>query len=180
MASYVEGLEFAKPTPLHALTPAALAAVEAHRRAAARTRLDRILADIVTRVGRPRPLPYDGELITSGARGLLALGEQAGFAVRVHELVDGCMVEGLHRSERIGWRAWWIAGKTDGASWHEPFRFEMVDDERTIAMDAKAHVGKVGHRSAGMGTRRMSQVASPHGVPMNITELRRRIGGYHA
>lgn len=180
MASYAEGMEFARPTPLHAITPAALAAVEAHRVAAARTRLDRVMAQIVTDVGRPQRIPYDGERITSGARSLLALGEEHGFASRVHELHEGCMVEGLHRSERVGWRAWWIAGATGGASWHEPLRFEMVDDTRPIGMDATARVGKKGHRSTGMGTRRLSQVASPAGVPMNVTALRKRIEGYHA
>lgn len=180
MASYVEGLEFARPVPVHALTPGALAAVEAHRAMAARTRLDRLMAQVVTRVGRPAPIPYDGERVTASARSLAALGEAAGFTVRTHELVDGCMVEGLRRADRVGWRAWWIAGKTDGASWHEPLRFEMVDDTREIAMDATARVGKKGYRSAGMGTRRLSQVASPHGVPVNVTELRKRIEGYHA
>ena len=61
------------------------------------------------------------------------------------------------------------------ATWHEPWRYELIDDTRPIAIDARSHTGKVGYRSLGMGTQRMSITGTPWGIGIGITALTARI-----
>lgn len=159
----------AKPAKQHTLTAAAEYARTAHRRHAY---LKANGGALVTDHGRPPWVPFTGDVVPSAARTLQRLAESAGFDVRVHERRDGCTVEGLHAGLRLGFRAHWTRGRTDGASWHEPLRFAMIEDHRTVETTPTfGNVAKAGHRAAGMDTRHLVQVSSPHGMPANITTL---------
>lgn len=190
--------EFSPPRPTHALTPAALDAVASVRRLGAETRQAALLAELVTNVGNPPPVPYvaapgfsvrweTGEVVhvvtgaekpldpvTAAARRLLALAESRGFTVQLLTTHDSCTVEG-HHPDRVGFRAMWKRGASDSATWHEPWRYEEIDDNRPIGIDARAHTGKVGYRSPGMGTRRLSIVGTPWGIGIGITALTARL-----
>lgn len=166
------GIEFGRPTPVHTLR----AHVRDHELALAN--LDRRIDAQVAAFGRIGEVDlsqeFDGEVETAGARRLLALAEDNGFTAQMLISGDTCCVEGHHPS-RVGFRAWWTRGAADGGSWHAPWAYAMITDERTVEMDAKAHVGKKGHRTTGQGTQRMTIVASPRGVASNVTEISRRI-----
>lgn len=166
------GIEFGRPTPVHTLR----AHVRDHELAMAN--LDRRVDAIVAEFGRVGDAvdaqAYDGEVETAGARRLLALARENGFTAQIIVSGDLCTVEGHHPS-RVGFRAYWTRGAADGGSWHAPWAYAMIHDERSVEMDAKAHVGKKGHRTTGQGPHRMSIVASPRGVASNVTEISRRI-----
>lgn len=125
--------------------------------------------------------PYTPDPITAAARRLLADAEAAGFTAQLLSGEDWCVVEG-HRlpAERVGFRAWWRRGKADGGTWHEPWRYELIEDTRVVAIDEKKRVGKVGYRSPGVGTQRLSIVGTPWGIPLGITALISRVRGYRA
>lgn len=181
MTTYVYGHEFLRPPPAHTLTPGALEAVESVKRHGMARRLDKEVARIVIAHGNPPRVAYEGEAVTRNARALLRKAEAAGFTARLHDLGDGCMVEGYRLSpERVGFRAWWTRGQADGATWHEPWRYEMVEDTRPIGIDQKAKTGKVGYRGAGLGTQRLSIVATPWGKPLTYTQLNARLDDYDA
>lgn len=194
MPTYQRAHQFAMPIPVHALTPAAEDARLAVRRHGYKRHMERVMAEIVTNVGRPpAPVPFEGSVVTDNALRLEKAARAAGFTVRLHELARACMVEG-HRAVTledgspswVGFRAVWIVKTSkgeesmgaDGATWHEPWRYEMVDDARRVKMDAKAHTGLKGYRTRGQGTRRLSIVASPVGVALTHTALTQRIAGY--
>lgn len=164
------GIEFARPTPLHALSPAALAAVEAHRAVAATDRLE----EFVTDHGRPRREPYTGS-VPANATKLRRLAEAHGFETMIVELEEGCRVEGHHAERRVGFRATFIRGRADGASWHEPYRYAIVRDDRPVGVNALTRTGLKGKRPAGVGTTRLALLASPSGFPITHTELTERI-----
>lgn len=194
------------PTPVHALRESSLAAVESMRQAGLARRVDRLMAKITRDVGRPPAdevetwlvtpqrrwriggkmvtvitgAPYAPDPITDAARRLMALAEEVGFEVKLLSGVSWCRVEGLRREERCGFRATWTEGAADIATWHEPWRYELIEDTRTVAVDQKARVGKAGHRSPGVGVERLSIVASPWGVPIGVTALTARLKGYRA
>lgn len=179
MPTYTFAHEFAKPLPPHMLTDAAESGRVAMEDYGRRRLLDRVMAQMVTTHGQRSAgevgQAYDGQVVTPNARSLAALGESAGFEVRVHEMADRCMVEGVDADRRMGFRAWWVRGSADACSWHEPWRYEERDDPRPIRMDAKKRVGLKGYRSTGMGTRRMVCVGSPQGLPLTYTDLRARL-----
>lgn len=180
MATYVFAREFARPVPAHTLTDSARDAVMAVQRYAATRRLDRAVAGIVLDVGRPPgSAAWEGDPVARNARGLLALAQEHGFTARLSVVGESCMVEG-HHPARVGFRCYWRRGRILGGSWHEPWRYELVDDPRTVAIDQRARVGKAGHRSPGMGTTRLSIVASPRGVPIGYAALKARLIGYDA
>lgn len=177
MATYQFAHEFAMPVPLHALEPSSLEAVAAMEEYGRQRRLDRVMASIVMTHGQGAATsePWTGEAVTSNARGLARIAEDAGFEVRVHEFADRCMVEGVKMPERMGFRAWWVRGGADVCSWHSPWRYEEQDDDRPVKMDAKKRVGLKGFRSTGMGRRRMVCVGSPQGLPITYTALKARL-----
>ncbi|QDP45568.1 hypothetical protein SEA_FUZZBUSTER_84 [Microbacterium phage FuzzBuster] len=190
MSTYANAHEFARPVPYHALTPGALEAVEMMKRMGADRIVDKICAGIVTKHGNPRKVLFAGDAVTTNARKLLARAEAAGFTARLHDLGDGCMVEGYRlEPEKVGFRAWWSMSTSrtgvqsisaDGASWHEPWRYEMRRDDRPIGIDQKARTGKVGYRGAGLASEHMRIVATPWGLPINHTELDARLAPYDA
>ena len=181
MTTYVYGHEFLRPPPYHTLTPGALEAVEVMKRLGVARRLDREMDRIVIKHGNPKRVPYDGDPVTRNARALLRRAEAAGFTARLHDLGDACMVEGYRLApEKVGFRAWWTRGSADGASWHEPWRYEMQRDDRPIGIDQKARTGKVGYRGAGLGTEHLRIVGTPWGLPINHTELNARLALYDA
>lgn len=167
--------EFAKPIPVHAQTPEALAAVEAHRRQGIERRLQKDAATIVTDHGTPPVRPYPGGVVTRNARALAARAKAAGFDVKVLEFPDSCRVEGLHRDRRVGFTATWTRGRAGGASWHEPWRYGIVEDRRPVGVNAKTRTALAGKRGAGMGTTRLAILASPRGLPINHATLNERI-----
>lgn len=187
MTTYMQAHEFLRPIPYHALTPGAIEAVEAMKvegdaRLAARV-VDRLMSKVVTKHGNPRrPVDdYDGDAVTANARRLLARALDLGFTARLHDLGSACMVEGYRLApKKVGFRAWWTRGSADGASWHEPWRYEVVPDKRAIGIDQKARTAKVGYRGAGTTTERLAIVATPWGKPINHTVLGRLLDEYDA
>lgn len=181
MAVYKEDHRFSVPIPAHALTPGALEGVEAMKRMALERDIDRICAKIITKHGNPPREAYDGDPVTANARKLLERALGIGFTARLHDLGDACMVEGYRLTPaKVGFRAWWTRGSADGASWHEPWRYEVQRDDRPIGIDQKARTGKVGYRGAGLGTEHLRIVATPWGKPINHTELGHRLDEYDA
>lgn len=166
---------FARPTPLHALEPSSLAAVEAHRRMAWRDRLEREAAQLVTAHGRPHREPYDRDPVTAAARRLLAKADAAGYRTNLVVLPDRCAVEGFRPESAF--RATWVRGKTDGATWHEPRdRYEYIDDTRPEPKKAEnTKLSLAGRRPVGCPRVHLVLVASRRGVPISITELEKRI-----
>ena len=166
----VVGLEFGRPLPVHAQRPEALAAVEAQRRLDEERRREAFATDH----GRPRIKPYRGG-IPANATKLEALAQRHGFETMIVELADGCRVEGHHPERRVGFRATFTRGRADGASWHEPYRYAIVRDDRPVGVNALTRTGLKGRRPAGVGTTRLALLGSPSGFPITHTELTERI-----
>lgn len=187
--------EFCKPKPVHAQAGGSVEAVEAIRRMGqARRALLAEAKPVAVAVAEPyaispgfevawrtgeivsvvtgAPKPIDP--VTAGARRLLALAEAKGFTAQILTTDDACTVEGHHPS-RVGFRAIWKRGATHSASWHEPWRYEEITDERPQAGDSRTKTGKAGHRAPGVGTRRLSITGTPWGIRVNITELTTRL-----
>jgi len=190
MATYRSSFgALAMPTPLHALTPAALAAVEAHRLMGLEKVLQREVhgwidgrgdrrGGIVTKHGNPKRSAWEGEPVTANARRLLALAEASGFTAHLLVEVERCIVEGYRLAPRKeGFRATWVRGSATGGgfAWCTPWRYEEQDDDRPVGIDAKARTGKVGYRSPGVDRRHLRIVGSPWGLPVTWTELQRRV-----
>lgn len=97
VTTYQFAHEFHRPVPYHALVPSSLAAVEAMQRVVASSRIDQVMASIVTEHGNPRIDPFDGDVVAPFARLMLAKAEQAGFTAQLLELPRGCVVEGYRR-----------------------------------------------------------------------------------
>lgn len=167
--------EFAKPYPVHAQQESSIAAVEAMRRYGIERRLQKDAATIVTDHGRPPVRPYPGDVVTRNARALAERAKAADFDVKVLEFPDSCRVEGLHRGRRVGFTATWTRGRAGGASWHEPWRYGIVEDRRPIGVNAKTRTALAGKRAAGIGTTRLAILASPWGLPINHATLNERI-----
>lgn len=167
--------EFGRPIPVHAQQPSALAAVEAHKRIALERDAVRRMDEIVTDHGRPALVPYDGDVVTSTARGVVKLAEANGFEVKLFRFPDSCRVEGLHRGRRVIFRATWTRGEADGAAWAEPWRYGLVSDTRPVGVNKKTRTSLAKKRAAGIGTTRLTILASPYGLPINHTTLKERI-----
>lgn len=179
----------AMPTPLHAQTPGALAAVAAHRRIGLERIVDREVygytdgrgvhrGGLVTKHGNPPGSSWDGDPITRNARNLLADAEASGFTAHLLVHGDRCTVEGYRLApDKIGFRATWFQGSASGGgfAWCTPWRYEMVDDDRPVGVDSVAKVGKVGYRSPGMDARHLRIVGTPWGLPIAYNELVRRV-----
>lgn len=121
--------------------------------------------------------PWRGQLVPAGAKRLASLAEAAGFEVRIDETMHGCVVSGHRAEPRCGFRASWTRGLTSGASWHEPLRYEMVEDRRPVEIDQRSRVGKVGFRTTGQSAYRLSLVATPTGLPLGVRALEDRLRG---
>jgi hypothetical protein len=161
------GLEFARPIPTHALTDGARAAVA---RMAARRRME---LDLTADVGNPPIVPHSGKPPADLAR-IERLAIAAGFTVTRYESVTGHALQGVRGD--VGFRAYWQHGRTRGATWHERrARWVIVDDPRPIKMNVRDSVGLKGYRSEGMGRQRLKLVASPAGMPLNVTDLEKRL-----
>jgi len=190
VTTYQFAHEFLRPVPYHALLPESLAAVEAMQSVVASSRIDRLMASIVTDHGNPRVVPFDGDVVAPTARLMLAKAEHAGFTAQLLELPRGCVVEGYRRRDDgmpVCFRARWrihVAGSgavsrpADGASWHEPWRYEMGRDDRPVGINKQDRVALAGKRGAGLAAAHMRLVASPWGMPIDHTELKRRIAQY--
>jgi hypothetical protein len=190
MATYRSSFgALAIPTPAHALTPGAVAAVEAHRLIGLERSLQREVhgwidgrgdrrGGIVTKHGNPKRSPWEGDPVTPNARRLLASAEAAGFTAHLIVEAERCIVEGYRLApRREGFRATWVRGAASGGgfAWCEPWRYEIQDDDRPVGVDSVALVGKVGYRSPGVDRRHLRIVGSPWGLPIGYTELARRV-----
>tara|TARA_B100000700_G_scaffold110520_1_gene124504 strand:- start:272 stop:805 length:534 start_codon:yes stop_codon:yes gene_type:complete len=174
MSSYLTAPGLAKPTPLHALTPEAEDAHIAHRRVAYEDRMRREVARIVTDHGRPHVEPLEGDVVTAGARRLLADADARGWRTNLVELADRCVVEGIRGDEAF--RASWVRGGAGVGTWHERrHRYAMIEDRRTVAIDEGARVGKAKHRTLGLDAYHLSIVASPRGVSIGVTAVAQRV-----
>lgn len=169
---YLSAPEFSRPTPVHAQVAAELRERErAGQTAALRRRMRG--AELVTDVGNPAP--YRGKLVPANALKVADAARAAGFEVRVIEYPDGCRVEGLHRERRVGFRADWVRGRTAGASWHTPYRYAVVRDDRPVKASAVSHTALKGYRPVGVGETRMQLLGRPQGMKINHTTLLERI-----
>lgn len=182
MATYTRLMAYGvqRPTPAHTLTDGAEEARTSLRRLGREARLRRRVSAIVTVHGAPRVQPYDGALVPAVAMSLEHLALTAGFEVTTRETATGCVVEGLHRARRVGFRAHWSRGVSRGATWHSGGRdhWTLVDiTDRPIGVDANAKTTKAKHRHDEQDRTRLVLVESPRGVHINVTELRRRIKG---
>lgn len=168
----------AKPTPAHALTEAAEDARESMRRLGYEKRLERAVSSLVTQHGHARVVPYDGG-VPAAAKRVLAKAKAAGFDAELIEHATGCVVQGIRRRDRVGFRAWWERGKTTGGTWHSGGRdrWKLVDiSDRPIGVDARTRTTKAKHRHDANDTTRLVLVESPRGIACGITEIERRIG----
>ena len=169
--------EFAKPIPVHALTPEAEAAVDAVRRHGRARRLDAEAAKIVTAHGSPHVADYAGG-VPAAAKRLQRIAEAEGFQTLIREDGPSTIVEGLHRGRRVGFRAYWDRGRTAGGSWHSGGRdrWRLIDiTDRPIGADTRTHTTKVGHRHDETDRTRLQLAESPHGVNVAVAEIERRI-----
>lgn len=179
MSTYRADHRLARPTPLHALRPGSLAAVERMRAAGSSHRVDRAVAALVR--SHPRPEPVSGEAVgkvPAAAAGLASLAASRGFEVRTDHVGDLLVVSGLQAATRVGFKASWRNGRTIGASWHEPWRYELVRDDRPVGVNANTRTGLAGKRPAGVGRERLRLVGTPWGQGLNVTALADRLMGY--
>lgn len=177
MVRYRNSMRLRMPLPWHMISPETEAGRammrERHAQEASRAFVGQPIA---TSHGDSRPWP--GELVPAGARRVAALAESLGMQVRIDETLHGCVVSAHGVTpRRFGFRARWAKGRFVEASWHEPLRYEMIEDRRPVGMDARSRVGKKGFRSAGQGAHRLSLVATPAGVALGMRELEARLGG---
>jgi hypothetical protein len=129
---------------------------------------------IETDVGNPSP--FRGDVVTPGARSLLELGQAHGFECQIVTLPDRCEVQGIDRARRIGFRAVWVRRRTIGGLWYAPTRFEYEEDVRPFGVDKTALVALKGKRHPrGATPYRLRQRESPLGMPVNVTELERKV-----
>lgn len=167
--------DFARPRAAHTLTDAAAEAVEAVRRHGHARRAELVVSSLITNVGNPRVTPYDGP-IPAAAKRIGALAERHGFTVTLHVTRGGHSLVGVDKARGRGFALHWRAGKTAGGTWHEKReRYVIAPDPRPIVMHKTDHVGLKGKRSTGMSDTRLVLVASPRGIPYNVTEIEKRI-----
>lgn len=167
--------EFSRPIPVHAQTPGALRAVETMRAIGLERIAQREMDQIVTDHGRPPIATYERDVVTANAKKLATLAEAHGFEVHTLRFPDACRVEGIHRGRRVGFTATWTRGRASGASWHEPWRYGIVADTRPVGVNKMTLTGLAGKRAAGIGTTRLTILASPVGLPINHATLNERI-----
>ena len=170
-------LDLVKPIPAHALTEAAEEARQSIRRYGHRRRLEAQVSALVTEVGNPRAEPFDGDVVPAAAKRLEAKARAAGFQTVVVEQVAGCVVEGLDRERKVGFRAFWERGKAAGATWHSGGRdrFVLVHDTRPVGVNRISRTGLAGKRPAGVGAVHLKLTETPRGIPVSVTELQQRI-----
>lgn len=168
-------LGIARPTPAHALTDGAEAARNALRLHAFNRRLSRDLDALVTDHNNPRVEAWPGDVVTRGARSLLETAKAKGWRVNLIEQPDRCTVEGVRGLE--GFRATWVRGRASSASWHEARdRYELIVDNRAEPKLAeKTRTSLANRRPVGTSRVRLELVASPRGIPMNVTALVKRV-----
>lgn len=167
--------EFSMPSPVHAQIAQRLRAEEQAGAADALRRRMRTLpvSEIVTDVGNS-PM-YRGPLVPANAKKLAAAAEAEGFEVRTLLFDDGCEIQGHHAERRCGFRAGYVRGRAKYASWHTPYRYRMIRDERPIKMNLRDHVGLKGYRSTGMSETRLQLLGRPQGMKITHTELQARL-----
>lgn len=165
------------PAPDHTLTESAEKARQAHRRYGYDRHIERVLGRIVTEHGNPKPVPYLGVVVPAAARAFAKKLEVADFEVQTLEYRDGCIVEGIDRAGKRGVRAQWHRGKAAGGTWHSGGRdrYVLVEDHRPVGINKISRTALANRRGAGMGRVRLKLVESPRGIPLNITELEKRI-----
>lgn len=166
-------LRVAQPIPAHALTPAAEEARLAMRSYGHKRKVEHTMSRLVTKHGHVRVIPHNAPP-PAAYRRVKALAEAHGFTVTEYRSTTGHALQG--RRGDLGFRAVWQWGRTKGASWHErTARWTLVADDRPIKMNERDHVGLKGYRSKGMGTTRLKLLATPDGMPLNLTALEERL-----
>jgi hypothetical protein len=165
--------EFARPIPVHAQRPEALAAVARMRTAADAERRARVVAGLVTGHGRPAMRAYR-KPPPAGYERVKRLAEENGWTVTEYTSPTGHALQG--RRGELGFRAFWHHGKTVGATWHEKReRWALITDDREVKMNTRDRVGRAGYRTEGVDRIHLSLLATPHGLPINVTTLEERI-----
>lgn len=175
--SRARDLKLERPAPAHTLTDAAEEAREAMRRYGRERRREHIVASLVVEHGHKRVIPYEGG-IPRAALATKRKAEAAGFDVELIECATGCVVQGIRRRDRVGFRAFWERGKTIGGTWHSGGRdrWKLVDiSDRPIGVDSRTKATKVKHRHDANDRTRLVLIESPRGIHAGITEIERRI-----
>lgn len=176
MARYAKAMEFARPAPAHTLTDGALDAVERVRVAGYAKRMNATLANLVTEHDNPHVVPYEKDVVTAAAKRLAALAESKGFDVTIQRTETGCRIDALCVAEEVGFRARWERGAADGGSWHHVRdRYVLVTDPRPPGMNVNTKTAIKGKRPPGLGAVHLKLVESRAGLPMNITEIEKRV-----
>lgn len=166
-------LRLAMPTPMHALAPAAVEAVESMRLDGHARKVERRVSSLVTTHGHQRVKPHNAPP-SAGYRTVKRLAEAKGFTVTEYRSATGHALQGVRGD--VGFRAYWHWGKTAGATWHErEARWTLVDDPRPVKVNATARVGLKGYRAAGIGHVHLHLLAAPWGMSINVTELEARL-----
>lgn len=163
-------LKLALPRRPDTLTPGAIEAVERMRWEGRLRRLR-----FVTSHGVPKGSTRDRPARPpAGYVRVKRIAEEHGWTVTEYTSRTGHALQG--RKGELGFRAMWQWGKTTGATWHELTpRWTLIDDPRPIRMNTRDHVGLKGARSEGMGRVRLTLLASPYGLPINVTTLEERL-----
>ena len=173
MALYADAvdLRLTMPTPVHAQTEAAEDARRAIRRDAWRKRIAREAAELVVDHGRPHREPWPGEVVPRNAHALVKTAEAKGWKVTIDRRPDRCHIIGIRGRE--GFRATWVRGRADSASWHEAsFRYGIIEDTRPEPkQNAKTKTSLANRRPVGTSRVRLTMLASPGGMPLSVTAL---------
>ena len=163
-------LKLAMPRRPDTMTPGALEGVERMKWAAEMRRL-RFITDHGVPRGSTRDRPAKP---SAGYVRVKRLAEEHGWTVTEYTSRTGHALQG--RKGELGFRATWQWGKTTGATWHELTpRWTLVDDPRPIKMNVRDHVGLAGSRSEGLGRVHLKLLATPYGLPINVTTLEQRL-----
>jgi hypothetical protein len=170
-----------KPPPLWVTTDSSEYARTAVSRVAAARHLAEAAALAKAEGGlvASHPAQYVGDPITAGARALARLSESKGLRTQIIAGLFSCTVEGIDVARGIGFRMTWTRGRADSSgTWHEArVRYDYVLDERPVGVHKTAYVGLAGHRPAGMPALHLTIVATPAGVPLNLTALKAKLNG---
>lgn len=129
---------------------------------------------------------WPGEPVPPAARAILALAESDGMTTRLHVGLTGCVVEGRLGEQRLGFRAAWVKGRANSATWYEPeARWGMIHDERpgpdaTVERRVKGKVQTVPdpkRMPRGLDRDHLVQLAGPSGVAITFPALTANLKG---
>lgn len=178
-----------KPPPLWVTTDSAdYARTALSRGAAARHEAEAAaLAKAKGGLVAEHPAQYVGDPHTTGAKQLEALAKAKGLRTNVIVDLWSCTVEGIDVKRGIGFRMTWTRGRADSSgTWHESrVKYDHTFDERP-AHDAKVartvkgkvrYIADPNRMPKGLARMHLTIVATPAGVPLNLTAIKAKLNG---